>query len=647
MDNVANCSSGAMRAATIPAPSIEQGLHAWAAGGPPREGAARAFIVERILAWQGDNAGRAPEATTPLDLSLEAAQRCDDGYSWPLRPDQYELSSLPAEIGELHNLTQLDLSGARLTNLPEEIGNLAHLTHLDLSGNWLPSLRPEIGNLTHLTFLDLNGNVLRELPPEIGHLTHLSDLSLNNNHLAALPWQIGNLTNLTHLDLFGNRLAELPPEFGNLRSLDSLDLTDNPLLTVPPEFGNLANLTVLSLSECPLTDLPPAFGNLTRLIQANLSNLQLRAIPRAFGNLVNLTHLDLSGCRLSALPREFSNLTNLRYLDLRRTRITEERRQLITRNMARLTELHLSDTPFRPMAPNSGPSENLARYGTTPDELSLDDQRQPIEHAPSFFAWLERMATTQDYLNASHRPALESQLGGLIQDLRADESLRRTCFAIADEAVTSCDDRIALALNDMHLAAINARAVRDEIDAPTLVALGRSMFAMELVNRHARDAIAALPGREDIEVMLHFQTALRERFDLPVQTQGMLYRGVSGVTDADITLAENRILDTLTDGHSLKDFLLSWPPLHSFIERMHAATFGQLESTFHEQLNDIGEQLAAGAMNETDYLARSNQIMQERLNARRELATTLLDNLLPDSLAAPTPPLDPSKPPAR
>ena len=65
----------------------------------------------------------------------------------------------------------LDLVGMDLTSLPPEIGELTNLTGLNLSDNQLTSLPPEIGKLTNLTELVLSGDRLTSLPPEIGKLT--------------------------------------------------------------------------------------------------------------------------------------------------------------------------------------------------------------------------------------------------------------------------------------------------------------------------------------------------------------------------------------------------------------------------------------------------------------------------------------------
>ena len=91
---------------------------------------------------------------------------------------------LPAEIGQLTNLTQLSLGGNQLSVLPAEIGQLANLTQLSLSENRLSVLPAEIGQLTNLTGLYLSENRLSVLPAEIGQLTNLTQLTLNGNPLS-------------------------------------------------------------------------------------------------------------------------------------------------------------------------------------------------------------------------------------------------------------------------------------------------------------------------------------------------------------------------------------------------------------------------------------------------------------------------------
>eukprot|EP01105_Mastigella_eilhardi_P024658 TRINITY_DN646_c0_g1_i6.p2 TRINITY_DN646_c0_g1~~TRINITY_DN646_c0_g1_i6.p2 ORF type:complete len:139 (+),score=23.18 TRINITY_DN646_c0_g1_i6:426-842(+) len=70
-----------------------------------------------------------------------------------------------------------------------------HLTHKKLT-----SVPAEIFQLTNLTMLGLGNNELTFVPAEICQLTNLTKLNLFNNKLTLLPDEICQLTNLTWLD---------------------------------------------------------------------------------------------------------------------------------------------------------------------------------------------------------------------------------------------------------------------------------------------------------------------------------------------------------------------------------------------------------------------------------------------------------------
>ena len=153
-------------------------------------------------------------------------------------------------------LTSIGLTGP----IPPEIGNLTNLTYLDLSFCQLTgSIPPEIGNLINLTELHLGYNDLQgEIPTEIGNLSNLSQLMLDKNHLTgSIPPEIGNLSNLSQLILDENQLTgSIPSEIGNLSNLDSLKFKGNQLSGEIPEnicnlIENNCNVIIYSNRLCP------------------------------------------------------------------------------------------------------------------------------------------------------------------------------------------------------------------------------------------------------------------------------------------------------------------------------------------------------------------------------------------------------------
>lgn len=108
-----------------------------------------------------------------------------------------------------------------------------HVSSLILPANNIRGSIPGfLGNLANLTVLDLSNNTLTgTLPPELGQLMQLSSLSLFNTSLTgSIPSFLSQCPGLSHLDLSANMLTgPLPTQLFQLSSLQSLLLSQNQL----------------------------------------------------------------------------------------------------------------------------------------------------------------------------------------------------------------------------------------------------------------------------------------------------------------------------------------------------------------------------------------------------------------------------------
>ena len=257
--------------------------------------------------------------------------------------------AIPAELGSLSNLEELDFWGNRLAgDIPPELGNLSNLGLLHLASNRLTGdIPPGLGRLANLRFMYLFGNELTgEIPPELGLLSHLRSLALLSNRLTGeIPPELGDLANLSYLHLGANELTgKIPPELGDLANLSYLHLGYNELAGgIPPELGALDELFYVHLGHNGLAGgIPPELGDLVGLWELFLNNNRLSGpipgevgaldellrlvahdneltgeLPPELGNLGSLEDLQLNNNDLSGpVPAELGELANLRWFDV-------------------------------------------------------------------------------------------------------------------------------------------------------------------------------------------------------------------------------------------------------------------------------------------------------------------------------------------
>ncbi|GLT26044.1 hypothetical protein SLA2020_011340 [Shorea laevis] len=235
--------------------------------------------------------------------------------------------------------------------LPESIGDLKSLQFLSLECNLKGSIPASIGNLSQLTDLDLySSNLSGQIPPSLANLTQLTSLDLSDNQFSGpIPFHASRFSKLRTLDLSSNLLnGTLPPWIFTLPLLESLylnhnqfqgqinqfqqnsltwlDLSNNKLQgSIPNSIANLVNLSYLDLSSNHFNDLvePDMFSALQNLETIFLSdnNLSLRMNVNVNFTLPKLSDVSFSSCNLSEFPNFIRHSNSLQSLVLSKNSI--------------------------------------------------------------------------------------------------------------------------------------------------------------------------------------------------------------------------------------------------------------------------------------------------------------------------------------
>ena len=444
-----------------------------------------------------------------------------------------------------------------LTALPE---NLSVGGYLYLDGCTALTALPE--NLSVKGYLSLAGCTALTALPE--NLSVGSELSLKGcTGLTALP---ENLSVGGRLSLTGCTALTALPE--NLSVGGDLSLYGCTALTALPE--NLSVEGCLSLNGCTgLTALPE---NLS--VGGNLylnSCIGLTALP----NWITTMGLTSQGF-IRHVCLESSGLSDA---------LIDRMRTIRTPNM----QFHFSRSAGQPEQQFSNLEQGFAfwrRLASFDSEIPELDLRH--DQADDLVCYLGRLTGTADYQNQTSRPVLAQRVMAVMSLLAGNDRVRETALRHIHDALSSCDDRIILALDDLETLQLLTSAETlafENRDPRELKALGLQMMRLDAVKRFARDHMKTLSWVDAIEVELAFQIGVRQQLDLPGSTQHMIFRGCANVSDQDIANAVQHV-NTYCSETQLEVYLAQWAPWQKFQRLLAAPSFDQLASTTVASIDD-------------------------------------------------------------
>ncbi|MBP6732823.1 MAG: leucine-rich repeat domain-containing protein [Chitinophagales bacterium] len=187
---------------------------------------------------------------------IERIQTAKEQKLVTLSLSNFNIQELPEEIGELVNLTSLDLKFNQLELLPSSISNLRNLRKLHLSNNNFKVFPEAILGLENLQHLCLGDNQISSIPEGITRLEKLNEFILPRNLLTSLPKTITELSYLEHLCLGGNKLTQLPENIDTLVNMKRLHLQNNLISNLNFNLSNADFIQNMDLTGNPLIDPP-------------------------------------------------------------------------------------------------------------------------------------------------------------------------------------------------------------------------------------------------------------------------------------------------------------------------------------------------------------------------------------------------------
>ena len=262
-------------------------------------------------------------------------------------PNNNVVGTIPAAIGSLTSLRDIDLSGNKLKGaIPDSIENLSALYALYLADNELYGYIPTcLTALTELSQIYLERNHLCTEDPALIELLDRMSPSWRDQKLDTpchpvhrVLMELYNATdgpNWKNNDNWGTDapvetwIGVMPEQQGRF----SLHLADNNLNgPLPASICELSGLTMLNLSNNSLTgSIPHDIGNLENLYDLTLSYNKLNGpIPESIGTLSQLGSLALNENELTGyIPATLMNLTSIGYMALERNHLCVEDPDLI------------------------------------------------------------------------------------------------------------------------------------------------------------------------------------------------------------------------------------------------------------------------------------------------------------------------------
>ncbi|MEJ2065967.1 MAG: NEL-type E3 ubiquitin ligase domain-containing protein [Reinekea sp.] len=362
----------------------------------------------------------------------------------------------------------------------------------------------------------------------------------------------------------------------------------------------------LWICACQFDQVPPSMLDLPNLIELHMPSNNIQSLPE-FGDMPQLQELNLNYNQLTRIPDSIGNLSSLQSVYLHSNDLESLPPSLNTEHLPQLSTLGLDDNPITSELSTSESESQFSQIRvpatqslvknveewSSIDSKNIQNNWSKIaedENVNHFNAWLQRLSATVDAKDGHLRGRITdllTEMTLLLSEDRIDEA--RNYLAITQEANSSCSDRIAMTLNQLEQLRIIHSAERDKYSLSQLKALGREMFANDLVMDICVQRAEATKDEgdiEDIEAYLDLQGRVKSELNLQLGHTKMDYRYYSPFSREEVKDAVKAIKETLDDKESVQMFLAKWEPMRCYINNRNPNDIQAITADFEERADN-------------------------------------------------------------
>ena len=430
---------------------------------------------------------------------------------------------------------------------------------------------------------------LPSIPPQIS-FPHVSSLALRAMRLRLIPDEfLRAFPNLRTLEITGCKLHQLPLSLALNEHLQVLDLSSNRITLDAGQALTLKgcqSLVYLNLSHNPLRRSFSVLG-MPKLNALLLAQTQSDDLPHGVLQLPRLHTLDLSDNSIATLPE-----------GLYQSRLWRRGRVQLFGNP--LASNHQAATAWHGVTDSQVPYQlrwlDLVDTEVRDDMAAIWSDLEGHADSRAFFHLLAELTESADFQGDFSARYLADRVRGMMQAMHKDVELRQVLFD--NSVVTRCEDSATFRFSDLEVRLKVWRAEHGQLSGDreqALLHLGGQLWRLQKLDELAWAHAEVMPtaGVESLEVALAYRLDLRDELDLPLELDGMLYRGVANLRPSDIAWARNRIIAAQTE-----EVITEWMVGLDFWRAYLESTFAQrlrVPQADHDELENLIARDAPGA----------------------------------------------------